>query len=303
MRLFLPSLLFALLGCASNRLEPAIHGLPLDDPGARLSVVWVGHATVLLRLGNRYVFTDPNLGGSIYIQQRVTATSLTPGQVPPCNITLISHPHLDHMDSWTMEHVAHLGEILYPAGAGIYLRGVRGAQHPIRPWESVERGPLRITAVPIVHTGGRYFFDTLWNHAAAGYVIEGFGRTVFFAGDTGYDKKKFLEIGKRFPAIDLALIPIAPARGGNLNHASPEEALRIFQEVGARYMIPIHYEAYHSTVVPIDEPRKVLEETAEKDGLTDRVFALRTGERWILPDDEGSRPWVTHESAKKLAKP
>ncbi|MFL5456895.1 MAG: MBL fold metallo-hydrolase, partial [Myxococcales bacterium] len=139
--------------------------------------------------------------------------------------------------------------------------------------------------------------------AAAGYVIEGFGRTVFFAGDTGYDPKKFVEIGKRFPAIDLALIPIAPARGGNLNHASPEEALRIFQDVGARYMIPIHFEAYHSTVVPIDEPRKVLEDTAEKEGLTERVFALRTGERWILPDDEGSRPWVTHESAKKLAKP
>jgi hypothetical protein len=47
----------------------------------------------------------------------------------------------------------------------------------------------------------------------------------------------------------------------------------------------------------------VLEETAGKDGLTERVFALRTGERWILPDEEGSRPWVTHESAKNLAKP
>ena len=76
--------LFSLaFGCASNRLEPAIHGLPLDDPGARLSVVWVGHATVLLRFGNRYILTDPNLGGSIYVQQRVTPPSLTPVQVPP----------------------------------------------------------------------------------------------------------------------------------------------------------------------------------------------------------------------------
>jgi hypothetical protein len=63
------------------------------------------------------------------------------------------------------------------------------------------------------------------------------------------------------------------------------------------------HRAYHSSVVPIDEPRKVLEEAAGKDGLTDRVFALRTGERWILPDDEGTRPWVTHETLKKLAKP
>jgi len=296
--------LFSLaFGCASNRLEPAIHGLPLDDPGARLSVVWVGHATVLLRFGNRYILTDPNLGGSIYVQQRVTPASLTPAQVPPCDLALISHPHFDHMDHWTLEHISHLGEILYPEGAESYLKGVRQPHHPIKPWQTVVRGPLKITAVPITHTGGRYFVDTLWNHAAAGYVIEGFGRTVFFAGDTGYDDKKFHEIGRRFPGIDLALIPIAPARGGNINHASPEEAIRIFQEVGARYMIPIHFEAYNSTVVPIDEPRRLLGEAAEKTGLTDRVFALRTGERWILPDEDGKPPWVTHEDAKNVASP
>jgi hypothetical protein len=37
--------------------------------------------------------------------------------------------------------------------------------------------------------------------------------------------------------------------------------------------------------------------------LTDRVFALRTGERWILPDEDGKPPWVTHEDAKKVASP
>jgi L-ascorbate metabolism protein UlaG (beta-lactamase superfamily) len=277
--------------------------LPIDDPGARLSVVWVGHATVLLRFGNHYLLTDPNLGGSIYIQQRVTPPSLTAAQVPRCDLVLVSHAHFDHMDLPTLSQIQHIGEILYPAGAESYLKGVRQPRHAVRPWETVVRGPFHITAVPILHTGGRYFVDTLWNHAATGYVIQAFGRTVFFAGDTGYDAKKFVEIGKRFPSIDLALIPIAPARGGNINHASPEEAIRIFQDVGARYMIPIHFEAYRSSIVPIDEPRKKLEEQAEKDGLTERVFALRTGERWILPDEDGNRPWVTHEDARKVASP
>src|SRR5256714_11164153 len=89
--------LFSLaFGCASNRLEPAIHGLPLDDPGSRLSVVWVGHATVLLRFGNRYILTDPNLRRSIYVQQRVTPPSPTPAQVPPCHLALLSQPHFEH---------------------------------------------------------------------------------------------------------------------------------------------------------------------------------------------------------------
>ena len=37
-------------------------------------------------------------------------------------------------------------------------------------------------------------------------------------------------------------------------------------------------------------------------GLEGRVFALRTGERWMLPNDEGGAPWVTHEKAPEPAK-
>ena len=70
--------------------------------------------------------------------------------------------------------------------------------------------------------------------------------------------------------------------------------MRIFQDVGAKYMIPIHFEAYHSTAVPLDEPRRQLAAEVEKLGLQDRVFALYTGERWVAPDD-GAPPWVTRE--------
>ena len=64
-------------------------------------------------------------------------------------------------------------------------------------------------------------------------------------------------------------------------------------------MVPIHFEAYSSTVVPIDEPRKRLGAEVERRGLEERVFALRTGERWMLPDGEGASPWVTHEKASE----
>ena len=90
------------------------------------------------------------------------------------------------------------------------------------------------------------------------------------------------------------MIPIAPAKGGNASHADPEEAVHIFRDVGARYMIPIHYEAFHSTSVPIDKPRAQLLQAVDKERLHDRVFALYTGERWVEPDD-GSAPWVTRE--------
>ena len=297
MRLLALASAFVFAACAARRHEPAVRGIPVDDPEATLSALWVGHATVLLRFGRRFVLTDPNLSGRILVVPRVTPPSLTPAELPPIDVVVVSHLHIDHFDTWTLRRISHRAELLYPAGGESYMRSVEQHARALKPWESVQVAGLRITAVPVRHAGGRYLIDALWNHTSSGYVLEGGGRTVFFAGDTGYDPKAFKEIGRRFPSIDLALIPIAPARGGNRNHADPKEALQILEDVGARFMIPIHFEAYHSTAIPLDEPRRVLEEQVERLGLEGRVFALRTGERWMLPDGQGDKPWVTNEKA------
>ena len=285
-----------LAACASPRQEPAVRGLPRDDPSATLSVVWVGHATVLIRLGHRFVLTDPNLSGSMVVVPRITPPSLTADQLPPVQFVLLSHLHIDHFDRPTLRKLPRNTEVLFPPDAASYLHLIRQQRkQAMEFWKPIERGGLKITAVPVRHAGGRFVVDALWNRSSAGYVIEGSGRRVFFAGDTGYDEKIFAQIGQRYPGIDLALLPIAPARGGNPNHASPEEALRIFRDLGARYMVPIHFEAYHSMAVPLGEPRKQLAQAVEKSGLQGRVFALYTGERWVEPDD-GGPPRVTRET-------
>jgi L-ascorbate metabolism protein UlaG (beta-lactamase superfamily) len=287
-----PALLAA---CAGPPREPAVRGLPKDDPSATLSVVWVGHATVLIRLGHRFILTDPNLGGAIFVQARVTPASLTPDQLPPLQLVLLSHLHVDHFDRATLARLPRNTEVIFPPGGGGYMGFIRQTRKQASSfYQPIERGGIRVTPVPVMHAGGRFLVDALWNKGYAGYIVEGSGKRVFFAGDTGYDKKAFVDIGKRFPGIDLALIPIAPAKGDNRNHADPREAVQIFRDVGARYLIPIHFEAYHSTAVPLDLPRKQLMEEVAKDGLQERVFALYTGERWLQPDD-GGPPWVTRE--------
>jgi L-ascorbate metabolism protein UlaG (beta-lactamase superfamily) len=281
--------------CAGPRREPAVRGLPKDDPDAALSVVFIGHATVLIRLGRSFVLTDPNLAGSIYGQPRITPASVTADQLPPLQLILLSHLHPDHLDRGTLRALPATAEVIFPPDGESYLGLVRQPRKEAAElWKPLRRAGLTVTAVPVRHIGGRFLLDALWNRAYAGYIVEGEGRRVFFAGDTGYDEATFRRIGERYPGIDLALIPIAPARGGNPNHASPAEALRIFRDLGARYMIPVHFEAYHSTVVPLDEPRRDLLAQAAREGLEERVFALYTGERWIEPDG-GAPPWVTRE--------
>ena len=132
-------------------------------------------------------------------------------------------------------------------------------------------------------------------------MIEGAGKRVFFAGDTGYDPEMFKEIGRRFPGIDVAFIPIAPSRGEDgkkkdrWGHVGPQHALDIFVDVGARYMVPIHFEAYFSSGERIDEPRQKLAAEVARRGLQARVFALHTGERFVYPPEGEPAPTVISE--------
>ena len=203
-----------LAGCAVAYQQPAVRGMPRDERMAALSAVWVGHATVLIRLGHRYVIADPNLGGAIFAAlPRETPASLQPWQLPPIDVALISHMHFDHFDARTVRQLGSRPLVIFPRGGEAYQDEIlQPRKRALSRWESIEVAGLRITAVPVRHQGGRYGIDSLWNHAYTGYLIEGAGRRVFFAGDTGYDPSMFREIAARFPGIDVAFIPISPVR-------------------------------------------------------------------------------------------
>ncbi len=289
----------ALAGCVLRYQEPAVRGMPRDDRLAPLSAVWVGHATVLLRIGHRYVLADPNLGGAILGVARETPASLRYWELPPIDVALLSHMHLDHFDAWTVRRLGIRPVVLYPKGGEAYDDEIlQPHKRALARWESIEVWGLRITAVPARHQGGRYGIDSLWNHACTGYVIEGAGRRVFFAGDTGYDPSMFREIAARFPGIDVAFIPIAPDRDDRRidrwGHANPRQALDIFADVGARYMVPIHFESYHDPGADPGGPRRKLVAEVHRRGLEGRVFALHTGERIVLPAGD---PFVVREPA------
>lgn len=163
---------------------------------------------------------------------------------------------------------------------------------------SVRVNGISVTAVRANHWGGRYGLDgTLWGKQGyAGFIIEYAGRTVYFSGDTGYDRRLFRAIGERF-RIDLALLPIGPTAHpdslGTPVHVYALGALRAFEDTGAQTFIPIHYGTTHE---PFDRlnPRTVLEEilaarpelapTAEEPGTDpQRVIILEIGQQVILP--------------------
>lgn len=260
-------------------------------PKANLAVGWVGHATVLIQIHDKIVLTDPLFTNTIgMLVKRFVKPGLDPAILPKVDVTIVSHMHFDHFSYGSLEELPKNGSLIIPDGLAEYTPefGFRDVVL-LKPWEVIDEDSVRITAVPVRHFNGRYGFDGAWlgTKGYTGYVIEYRGIAVFFAGDTGYDPELFKEIGRRFK-IDLALIPIAPGGGGGGGlgsrvHVSPLGAVKIFEDVGAKYMMPIHFGTmyYGSTPNP-DAQVELLRSAAEKEGVSDRVIALGVGEQRVL---------------------
>jgi N-acyl-phosphatidylethanolamine-hydrolysing phospholipase D len=278
------------LSRATEPIPPAPHMITTPIlPNAGLAVSWVGHATVLIQMHDKLIVTDPFFTKTIgMVARRSVRPGIDPKILPKVDFTLISHVHFDHFNYGSLDMLPKGGELVVPLGALQYTPdfGFKEVDE-LRPWEAIERDGVRITAVPVQHFTGRYGFDAPWLGATGytGYVIEYLDHAVFFCGDTGYNPEYFKEIGRRFK-IDVAIVPIAPGGGmgiGGRVHANPAGALTIFKEVGAKYMLPIHYGTlfYGSDANPTEAIDR-LRDIAAKEKLLDKVLALEMGEQKIV---------------------
>lgn len=151
-------------------------------------------------------------------------------------------------------------------------------------WESRTVRGLTVTCVPAQHFGSRTLWDLnrrLWG----GWTIAGRARRLFFAGDSGH-YGVFREIGRRLGPFDLAAISIGaylPAAIMKLTHTTPEESLRIFDDVGAERFVAIHWGTFDLAEEPIEEPPERLRAEARRLGIDpERIWVLKHGE---------TRPW------------
>ena len=255
----------------------------------KLAVSWVGHATTLIQMYDKIIITDPLFTSTIgMVVKRHVGPGLNPALLTHVDVTLISHMHFDHLSYGSLDELPKNGTLVFPHGIARYVPDFGFTDtDELKPWATIERDSVRITAVPAQHFSGRYGFDRDWmgDIGYTGYVIEYRGIAVFFAGDTGYNDEFFKEIGRRFK-IDLAIIPIAPSSGSGIGsqvHVSPLGALSIFKDVGATTMVPIHFGTmlFGSTADP-ERPLLQLREAAAAQGISDRIVGLKIGEQRIL---------------------
>ena len=256
---------------------------------ARLAVLWVGHATVLLQMDDKIILTDPVFTSTVgQVSRRLVEPGIEVENVPRIDAALISHLHFDHLSLGSLSLLERkIGQLIVPQKGLVYVPDYPFESIELPPWTPWESGGLRVTAVPVQHAGFRYGIDRDWMDVSfTGYVIEYHGLTVYFGGDTAYNRGNVAATAARFPAIDLALLPIAPiAPRAHMEdrHVDPEEATRIFVELGARFFVPIHFGTFINSEDAPGDPLAALQIAAAAHKLAPgALHVLTQGEQQVL---------------------
>lgn len=226
------------------------------------SVTWFGHATCLVNLPQAKVITDPVFGSLSFLYKR-KLPHIAKEHVSTIDVVLISHNHRDHLDRKSIQwlHKEKDPIFLVPQGDKQLLErwGITKVQE-LMWWESLTLNNTTYTFVPAWHWSQRTLFDrnrSLWG----GWMIQDAQTTIYFAGDTAYNKDYFTAIAQQFPCIDLALLPIGPGKPEHLmrrSHINAELAGQVFLDVHARLMLPIHWGTFQFGHDRFSDPIKKL---------------------------------------------
>lgn len=250
-------------------------------------ITWVGHATFAIHDGADVVLTDPHFGSRALLPARLVPPGIPIGAVPDDALAVVSHNHYDHLDAWTVDTLPAGVQWFVPRGLGDWFRARgRGRVVELGWWESAQAGRWTMTCLPAQHWSrrlGQGTNATLW----CSWLLDSGDHRYFFAGDTGYFHG-FREFGRRFPGIDVAMLPIGayePRWFMRHQHMDPAEAYRAFVDLGARHFLPMHWGTFDLTDEPVDEPPRELRRAVERAGATmDPVRLLAIGESWHVPN-------------------
>jgi L-ascorbate metabolism protein UlaG (beta-lactamase superfamily) len=195
----------------------------------------IGHATLLIEIGGVRVLTDPNFDRRLAgILRRVAPPGIPLSELPRLDAILLSHAHADHLSLASLRALPRDIPIFAPPAIARHLRGGVG----VAPGESANVGPVAIEAAAAKH----------WVPGGANmYLLSASEASVFFAGDTGLTPRTHeMAIGR---PVDVALLPIGNAPwwrpGFRRGHLSSDDALVLFERLGARYLIPYHWGTFH----------------------------------------------------------
>ena len=218
---------------------------------------WLGQSGFLVQWQGKHLLFDPYLSDSLtkkYAETdkphvRMTERVVAPDKLDFIDVTTSTHNHTDHLDAETLGPMAEVNsdlQLIIPEANREFVvqRLLCNPEWPVgmTAGDSATINGFTFHAVPAAHN--ELDTDEEGRNKYLGYVVEFGDFTVYHSGDTlWYDG--MVDWLTKFD-IDLALLPIngnKPERrvSGNLDGA---EAAQLAKEIGARFVIPCHFEMF-----------------------------------------------------------
>ena len=259
------------------KLKPDLRGWDEHD----LAAVWIGHATIILRIDGMNIITDPVMSSRVGIglglitggPKRFYSPALSVRELPKLDLILSSHAHFDHLDRPTLARLDKNVPIIAAHRTSDLVRDLGFRKIRELRWnESFRFRNLTITARPVKHWGARTFYDK--HRGFNAYLIESAKRRVLFGGDTAFGEH-FRDIGK----VDLAILGIGAYNPYVAAHATPEQAWDMADHVRADSVLPMHHSTFRLSHEPMHEPIERFLAAAK--GQHERVALREIGGMWI----------------------
>lgn len=242
----------------------------------KLVVVYIGHATCFINLFGTTILTDPVFGSRIFgVIPRQTQPGLNMEQLPELDYILISHAHYDHLHKPSLRKLApHTKKLVVPKNCTNLVADLGFREIIEANWgDSVSE----IKVIRPEHWGTRLPWDKILRGYNS-YILSKKRINILFAGDTAYSQD-FINSASQF-SIDIALLPITAYNPVEFqkSHMHPEDAVRTFKQIGAKYFIPIHWGTFSLSLEPMDEPPALIKKYMSEEGISDKLKLLNPGE-------------------------
>lgn len=247
-------------------------------------IVWLGHASFFIRLNGITLLTDPVYFNMAFLK-RFAEMPVNPSEIKGIDYILVSHDHYDHTDVKSLKLLCKNNpeaEILTGLNMEKMLRKLMTNPIQMAGWNQqylTDESKIKLYFLPARHWARRSAFDTnkrLWG----AFVIEGNGKKIYFSGDTGYGNH-FIEAAELFPEIDYFICgtgAYSPKWFMEPIHISPENAVKAFNEMKAKHLIPMHYATFDLSDEPFGEPVRVLRSEEAAGRINGKLKIMDVGE-------------------------
>ena len=243
-----------------------------DCPAPRLW--WLGHSGFALKYRQAIVYVDPLLGGR---ENRLVAPPISGQDVRHAGLILCTHAHAGHLDPGTVPAMlaeSRRAKVVMPMSAaahahelGIEYQRMVTTNADLR----VEFLDDRIYAVPSAHR--QLDWTPTGGYPYLGYLVRFGPYTIYHAGDGA----PYEQLAARLMPynVTVALLPI----GGEGNFTITEAA-HLAGQIGAEWLVPMHYDMFPGCAVEVD--RFIEHLLGQHPAQRFKVF--QCGEGWSIPE-------------------